>query len=182
MNLESIARFGLLSHHAAEKIPHHSVASASVQDNRVNKCIPGGGLLHSYVNTYFHARNSMMFKLMADGVRELVVIRIASSVLELPDVVVSDGNAATGTTRFFPSPGGLAHLNADRVYAESWNSADVWEKAERKRMRSAEVLVPDSVLPEYFIGCYTLNNADAAVCSGIAPFWKVEVNANVYFR
>ncbi|MGW1036844.1 DUF4433 domain-containing protein [Streptomyces antibioticus] len=181
VNLASIRDLGLLSHYAAENVPHLSVASESVQGNRKDKRIPGGGMLHSYANTYFHARNPMMFKLMIDGVRELAVIRVSCDVIDLPDVVISDGNAATGTTRFFPARQGLAQLNEDLVFADSWNHSDLWEKAERKRVRSAEVLVPERVLPEFILGCYTLTDSDAAACREISPSWKVEVNKSVYF-
>lgn len=124
----------------------------------------------------------MMFKLMADGIRNLAVMRISCDVLEIPGVVISDGNAATGTTRFYASPEGLAHLDEERVFAESWNHSDPWIKLERKRARSAEVLIPGRVLPELIKGCYTLTESDASECLSIGPSWKVEVNKNVYFR
>lgn len=182
VNLSSIVDLGLLSHDEASKVPHLSVASESVQDNRRGKRIPQGELLHSYVNTYFDARNSMMYKLMADGVRDLAVIRVSCEVLDIQGVVISDGNAATGTTRFFASPEGLANLDEERVFAESWNDVDPWIKLERKRARSAEVLIPKRVLPEFIHGCYTLSESDASKCLSVNPSWKVEVNKNVYFR
>lgn len=181
-NLESVASLGLLSHDRAAVVPHQSVASESVQSNRVGKRIPGGGLLHSYVNTYFHARNSMMFFLLANGKAPLIVFRVSHEVLDLPNVIISDGNAATGTTRFFPSPDGLNHLDSELVFAISWNHQDPFVKAERKRVRSAEVLVPDLVLPESIIGCYTLTESDATHCRGVNPSWKVEVKKSVYFQ
>jgi hypothetical protein len=151
-NLASIAEHGLLSHQRVAQLPHASVAMAEVQDRRSVRTVPGGRPLHEYVNLYFDARNAMMRLRRAP---DLVVVRLSDGVLDLDGAVVADGNAANGPTRFYPSPGGLAHLDADRVFAEWWTIGDEFERAERKRQRQAEVLVPDVVPPEYIVGCYT---------------------------
>ncbi|MEP9384228.1 DUF4433 domain-containing protein [Nocardioides sp. KR10-350] len=177
-NLASIASLGLMSHARASDVAHDSVALADVQDRRAGKRVPGGRLLHEYVNLYFDARNAMMWMRRSD---DLVVVRIAPAVLDLDGVVVSDGNAANGPTRFFPSPGGLANLDAERVYAEWWTHDDYWEQQERKRQRQAEVLVPDVVSPEHILGCYTWRSSAAQECRRLAAHWAVEVNAHVYF-
>lgn len=177
-NLASIAEHGLMSHHRVAQLPHASVAMAEVQDLRSGRTVPGGRPLHDYVNLYFDARNAMMFLRKA---RNLVVVRIAPAVLDLPDVVVTDGNAANGPTRFLPSPSGLANLDEERVYAVSWDHSDYWEKQERKRQRQAEVLVPDVVRSGYIVGCYTWHTTEAEQCRQIAPSWKIEVNTRVYF-
>lgn len=177
-NLASIAQLGLLSHTRASVVSHASVALESVQDHRAGKRVPGGRPLHEYVNLYFDARNAMMWMRRAD---DLLVIRISPLVLDLEGVVVSDGNAANGPTRFFPSPTGLAHLDAERVYAEWWTHEDYWTQRERKRQRQAEVLVPDVVAPEYILGCYTWRRPTAEICQRLVAHWEVEVNAHVYF-
>lgn len=182
-NLTSIVERGLLSHIRAASLPHKSVAMESVQDRRRGKRVPNGGLLHSYANLYFDARNPMMYRLFnQEARRDLIVIRISNAVLDLPDAVLTDGNAAAGTTRFFDSPTGLKYLDESRIYAESWNYADPFEKAERKRQRCAEMLIPEFVSPDHIVGCYTLNQEHLATCVDADPHWKVEVNRNVYFR
>ncbi len=62
-NVASILTKGILSHRLAEKVPHGSVAMQEVQDRRRNKKVPGGRMLHEYVNTYFSARNPMLYLL-----------------------------------------------------------------------------------------------------------------------
>ncbi|MFF5307475.1 DUF4433 domain-containing protein [Streptomyces sp. NPDC013161] len=181
-NLQSIGTFGILSHIEAERLDHKSVAWEVIQDLRKDKSVPGGNLLHSYANLYFDARNPMMSKLLYDGKTGLVVLRVRPEVLDLPNVVITDGNAASGPTRFLPSPQGLDYLDENRVFAEYWTHADVIEYHERKRQRCAEVLVPASVLPEYINGCYTLTESDQRWCVDSQPDWKVEVNKNVYLR
>lgn len=177
-NLPSIAKHGLLSHQRVARLPHASVAMAGVQDRRSGRTVPGGQPLHQYVNLYFDARNAMMFLRKA---RDLVVVRVAPTVLDLPGVVVTDGNAANGPTRFLPSPSGLSILDEERVFAVSWDHSDYWEKQERKRQRQAEVLVPDVVPEEYIVGCYTCHMPEAEQCRQIAPTWEIEVNRRVYF-
>lgn len=176
-NLPSIATHGLLSHSRATAVLHASIALESVQDLRAGKQVPGGRQLHDYVNLYFDARNAMM-RLRRSI--ELVVVRVRPEVLDLPNVVVSDGNAANGPTRFFASPAGLANLDAERVYAEWWTHEDYWEYQERKRQRQAEVLVPDVVGPEYITGCYTWREPEAEQCRSVVAHWNVEVNEHVF--
>lgn len=177
-NLGSIVRRGLLSHVRAAGVQHVSIAMEEVQDRRAGKRVPGGRPLHEYANLYFDARNAMMYARRTD---DLVVVRVSPSVLDVNGAVVADGNAASGPTRFFPSPAGLANLDAERVYAKWWTHEDYWEEQERKRQRQAEVLVPDVVPPEYVLGCYTWRTPAAQQCRRLVANWEVEVNARVYF-
>ncbi|GFG53483.1 hypothetical protein CQY20_22015 [Mycolicibacterium agri] len=180
-NLASIVHYGLLSHHRAAEVPHDSIADPSVQGNRVGKRVPNGRLLHDYVNLYFDARNAMMYR--RRNVRSTIaVLRVSSAVLDMPGVVLSDGNAASGATQFLPCPAGLAALNQERVYTDDWDHSDPWIKQEQKRQRCAEVLVPDRVGPEHFIGCYVCTNQVVANCATVAAELAVEVNAHVFFQ
>jgi hypothetical protein len=177
-NLASIVEHGLLSHARAAAVPHRSVAMVEVQDHRAGKMVPNGRPLHEYVNLYFDARNAMMRLRRSD---DLVVIRISPLVLDLEGIVVTDGNAANGPTRFFPSPAGLEQLDEGRVYAEWWTLGDYWEQQERKRQRQAEVLVPDVVPSAYIMGCYARREPAATECRRRVADLAVEVNAHVYF-
>jgi len=95
-NLASILERGILSHNRAARLKHRSVALEDVQDRRRAKSVLGGSALHSYANLYFHARNPMMFSLTRERSNDLVVPRVSEAVLDLPDTVVTDGNAASG--------------------------------------------------------------------------------------
>lgn len=101
-NLASIAQFGIHCHTTMVKTPHRSVANASVQDLRAGVVVPGGMRLHEYANVYFDARNPMMYVVRrVSSVREIAVVRLDSNILDLPGVVVTDGNAASSTTEFY---------------------------------------------------------------------------------
>ncbi|MBM4275970.1 MAG: DUF4433 domain-containing protein, partial [Deltaproteobacteria bacterium] len=94
-NLPSILLRGILSHNNAKKLRHISVASQTIQDRREPKVVPGGRKLHDYVNTYFHARNPMMYLILRQQDHlKLTVLRIDTDILDLPNVVITDGNAA----------------------------------------------------------------------------------------
>lgn len=111
----------------------------------------------------------------------LVVIRVAPSVLDLPDTVIADGNAARPETRFFPSPDGLAHLDPQFVYAEWFIDPDPTVAYEKRRRRMAEVLVVDRVEPKYVVGCYAYDAERSQVCAQAVASLPVEVKRHVFF-
>jgi len=180
VNLASIVEHGLLSHNRAARIPHVSIADAEVQGRRDDRHVPGGLALHDYVNLYFHARNAMMFR-RRPARDSFAVLRVSPQVLDLPGAVITDGNAAASATRFDASPKGLAGLDADRVFAQSWDHPDPWIKQERKRQRCAEVLVPHRVGPEYLLGGYVSAEGGIIACNRLTPALTMEVNSYIYF-
>ncbi|MCX7626577.1 MAG: DUF4433 domain-containing protein [Candidatus Sumerlaeaceae bacterium] len=152
-NVASILQHGLLSHNRAKKVLHRSVAMPEIQEKRARKIVPGAKPLHDYVNLYFHARNPMLYKRQAEH-QALCVLRISPAVLDLPRVVITDGNAASNYTRFRTVAEGLQHLNRDDVFAEWWTDTNAIEAFRKKSAKCAEVLVPDSIPPRYIIGAY----------------------------
>ncbi len=123
----------------------------------------------------------MMYTLLKNEIGPLAVVRVNPAVLDLPGSVVTDGNAASDDTVFFPSPRGLARLDENKVYAESWDDQDYWTKVELKRLRCAELLVPDRVEPRFVLGCYVDHRNRRSECSSQSPGVSVEVNAHVFF-
>jgi hypothetical protein len=180
-NLLSIVTHGILSHSRAARVPHVSVAADPVQDRRAQRRVPRGRPLHEYANLYFDARNAMMY-MRRDSTVPLTVVRLHSAVLDLPSSVITDGNAASSCTIFLPSPDGLARLDEERIYAESWDDPDPWRKFERKRARCAELLVPDRVEPRFILGCYVDHQNRRQECLMQSPGLPVEVNAHVFFK
>jgi hypothetical protein len=152
-NLPSVMRHGILSHQRAAAVQHVSVASEEVQARRAAKVVPNGRPLHQYANLYIDARNPMMY-VLKDRHLDLCVVRVAPEVLDLDGVVIADGNAAGWMTRFGPSPRGLTAIDRDKVRAEWWNTS-----YEAKRVRCAEVLVPDVVPPRLLKGVYVSSEA-----------------------
>jgi hypothetical protein len=185
-NLASILRRGVLSHNRAARLQHRSVASAEVQDRRRGKSVPGGYSLHSYANLYFHARNPMMNRLIYDGHDDLIVVRLSGDALDIPDTVVTDGNAASGSTRFYPSPDGLARLDSKLIFARYWtvrlDDNTYWPDSEKKRARNAEVLVPNVVASTYIEGCYVDTRRKRSQCEECEGLPEATVCREIFFQ
>lgn len=148
-NIPSILEHGIVSNLRAARFDHSSVAMAVIQQRRDHVRIPGARRLHDYVNLYVCARNPMMYKLvMTSGSSRIAVLGVSATVLDMSDVVIADGNAASGYTRFAPSPDGLKLIDHALVHGDWSGYQDEREKWEHKRVKCAEVLVPDHVPPD----------------------------------
>jgi len=168
-NVPSVLTLGILSHHEAARLKAVSVADPLVQKRRQNKQLPNAGLLHSYANLYFHARNPMMCALQGRRAA-LTVLRIDRTVLDLPGVIISDGNASSDYTRFYPSPAGLAFLSHELTFTRDWRAPnDLIRYYVQKRTRCAEVLVPKQVEPRYILGAYVCSAAAQTALAALAP-------------
>jgi hypothetical protein len=153
-----------------------SIANPEVQVRRAAKLIPGGRRLHSYANLYFDARNSMM-SVLRDLNDSLAILRVSHQIVDLPDVVVSDRNAAADDVIFRPAVTGIAALNEEEVYAEWWNTG-----RDARQKRCAEVLVPTRVAPEYIQGAYVRSEPCRAELAKLCPpGFDIVVDSHRYF-
>jgi hypothetical protein len=181
-NILSICRHGVLCHKLSQKHTHASVAMPEIQERRENKIVPGGKRLHEYANLYFHARNPMLFK-RKDQHDQLCVLQIDQRVLDLPEVVITNQNAASGYARFFPSPKGLAQLDYDLVFAENWKHPDDFIREwQHKSIKCAEVLVPGQIATTYIQGGYVSNSTTKATLDQqlLAEGFHLQVSVNAY--
>ncbi|MFH1614035.1 MAG: DUF4433 domain-containing protein [Planctomycetota bacterium] len=156
-NVVSILQHGILSHELSKKLSHESIAMEDVQSRRKNKQIPGAGKLHEYANLYFDAHNPMLSKRRGQN-NQICILCVNPSVLDLPGVIISDRNAASGWARFYTVSAGLAALDKDKIYARYWiNANNQYEAWENKSLKCAEVLIPYRVEPKYVIGAHVAN-------------------------
>ena len=144
--------YGILSHNRAKRVGHDSVAMSEIQERRKDKQIPGARHLHDYVNLYFDAHNPMLSKLRSKN-NEICVLQINPTVLDIPEVIIADQNAAANWVRFFPVTDGLTALDRERVFARYWlHQEDMIDEWRHKAEKCAEVLVPTAfhriLLPE----------------------------------
>lgn len=158
-----------------------SVALPGVQERRESKVIPGAKPLHEYVNLYICARNPMMY-LRRSQHEALCVLQIGPAVLTLPGVVIADGNAASGPTAFWASPSGLAKVNKDTVFAEWWTDPDQFVLWENRRVKCAEVLVPDELDARFIGGAYVSCAAAENALKTVAPEIAITVDPHTFFR
>ncbi|MDW8309796.1 MAG: DUF4433 domain-containing protein [Verrucomicrobiales bacterium] len=180
-NVASILKHGLLSHNRAKRVLHRSVAMPEIQEKRARRVVPGAKPLHDYVNLYFHARNPMLYKRQAEH-QTLCVLRISAAVLDWPGVVITDGNAASQYTAFWPSPAGLEHLGREDVFAEWWTDDDPIEKWRKTRAKCAEVLVPNQIPAHHIVGAYVSCEAARAALSNIGFRLPIAIDRHLFFQ
>ena len=189
-NIPSIFKHSLLSHNRikALAIPHKSIADDEVKKLRAKKVIPGGkGKLHDYVNLYFNPRNAMMFK-RKDSHSQNCVLGINAAILDEPNVIITDGNAAANDVYvgFFSPLLGLQHLDKKMVFARSWWSQNHYEMCRRRSAVCAEVLVRDQ-LPVSNITCvYVSCEESSDKIKSILVTNKIElpvmINGKMFFQ
>nr|VFJ91351.1 MAG: protein of unknown function (DUF4433) [Candidatus Kentron sp. LFY] len=154
---------------------------ADVQDRRNKIQVPGGVRLHQYANLYFDARNPMMYKRLAQ-VEVLCVLCVSTDVLNLPGVVITDQNAASDYVRFYP-PRFSTFLDFDWICADDWHHPDDSIAYYRhKSIKCAEVLVPNTVPPNFIRKAYVASDAarTALLATGFPK--PVEVMPKLFFR
>jgi len=184
-NLPSMLKLGIVSHKRSKRLRCKSIADSEIQKRR-EKQVPGTDKeLHHYANLHFNPRNPMMFK-RKDLHEEICVLGVNDAVLDLPQVIITDGNASSGYARFYESPGGLGHLDPELVYARDWTHEDQLEAWRRKRSICAEVLVPDVIHARFvnriYVSCDASLDKLTQLLQGHPLSEKVSINADLFFR
>lgn len=163
-NLQSIFEKGLLSHNAARNITKQDISLATVQGRRDWLEPIYHRPIHDYVPLYFNASNPMLF-CRKDIQESICILKISKDVMTKEGVLFTDGNAAVHTTStyehattFYSDLKDLDKLNWECIYDLYWNDYD-----DGKRIRCAEVLVPDQIETMYIKSIYvyphTMNNS-----------------------
>lgn len=180
-NVDSILRRGILSHRRAQRFAPQSIAKAEVQDRRARVTVPGGRPLHEYVNLYVCARDPMLF-VRKDRHRTICVLRIATTVLDMPGVIITDQNAASDHARFEPAPNGLDVVDRGLTFAEYWTHREEpiaeWR---HKSKKCAEVLVLNVVPAPLVVGAYVSGPAGLAALRALQPPWEPVVDPHLFF-
>ena len=181
-NIPSILQHGILCHNLAKDLKPASIAAEEIQDRRRRKRVPQGKLLHDCANLYINPRNPMMFRRRALH-ESICVLKIDPCAIDIPDVVVSDQNAASDWARFAAAPEGLSIVDFERTSATDWtmheDQRDVWR---HKAQMCAEVLVPKRIAPNYIVGAYVscLKANIALTSTGFAA--AIELRPSIFFR
>ena len=187
-NIGSIISEGILCHQKAQKVGHVSVAMQGVQDRRSEKTVPGGLPLHNYVNLYINARNPMLYRVLDPNSFfntnrvQVCILRIDANVLDLPNVVVSDMNAAVNLAGFYAVDKGLLKIDKELVFAQSWDDPDYYVKQEHKQKMCAEVLVPNKIEPGNIRGAYVSCLEDKEVIESTGVGFPITVKPYMFFK
>lgn len=157
-NIPSILERGILSHQLvrAEGVLYTAIYDEEIISTRREKTTPDGKSLWSYANFYFQPRNPMLFRVTCEkSIDDIAIIALRADVLSQEGVLVTDGNAASGPSKFFPSSQLRDVLSqiGDELDRKYWTEEDG-----SKRKIMAEVLVPDKVAPEFIESIYVANH------------------------
>ena len=155
-NVPSILEHGILSHAEIERRRMNYVRlydHASVS-KRQSRTVPDGRSLWKFANLYFQPRNPMLYRVLRENAgqeRDVVVLGVKKEVLDLPDVFITTGNAASAKSEIWTHDESLQRLQdiLHEVNVEFWA-----EKRGTKHRIMAEVLVPERVPPEYITTIY----------------------------
>lgn len=98
--------------------------------------------------------------------------------LDLPNVIVTDRNAATDLVRFRRVAEGLARLDSQRLFAQYWTHPDdLYDQSNHKAEKCAEVLVPDRVEVQSILGAYVANQIALAAFQALGTGLPVQIHA-----
>jgi hypothetical protein len=180
-NVPSVLDHGILSYERVAKLPHHSVAMQPVQDKRDKKTVPGGLKLHQYANLYFHARNPMLQKRIAEA-GDLCVLRVSLDVLALPGAVITDQNAASDYVRFY-APSQWPLLEWDAIFAMDWrHPGDLIAYWRHKSRKCAEALIPHRIEPGFITGAYVVDATAGERVAALGCTLPTTVHPVLFFR
>jgi ssDNA thymidine ADP-ribosyltransferase, DarT len=181
-NVRSIVERGLLSHNRVSPIPHRDISMQDIQDTRAKKRVPGGLLLHDYVNLYLNGRNKMMAKCRPVHDR-ICLLRLRSEALDISGAVIADQNASSKYALFMASPAGLRKLDREEVFVRSWKFPD--DKIREWRLGSrvcAELLIPHQLSPDYIFGAFVHDGATQAIFQATGLTIPCVISPDVFLR
>lgn len=94
-----------------------------------------------------------------------------------------DCNASSDYARFYPSPSGLAYVDRELVFSESWkHPEDQIREWKHKSAKCAEVMVPDRVNTRYIMGAYVSCLEAKNIVESLAKPLDVLINSYMFFR
>ena len=158
-NFESILQAGELRSYNLmnQGVPAYTnISNEDVQSGRANIVVPPTGKpLHDYVPLYFGNRTPMVA--VNKNVNEKIIfLRFSLNILALGDIVITDGNARSGSTVFKS----YTQLNdLDILKPSSINTVYYAHDPEIKRQKQAELLIPDRLSITHLLDiiCFSQN-------------------------
>lgn len=164
-NFTSILMRGVLSHDKVIKfgLKHRDISYMDIQTRRQNKNTPSGLSIHNYVPLYFATQTPMQYVITHSSEtkgrdvivaqKDLIFIDIkADSILRVPKIFFTDGNAATHGTVFYKDLNDLDKLDWETITCPGdYDSiGSLCYDSEWKRKRASELLIPDRIPKRLF--------------------------------
>lgn len=188
-NLRGILEKGFF---CLKKIKKHAlnftdISDSGVQKIREHKIVqPTKKLsLHDYVPLFFTTMTPML-SARRNIQEDIAHLHLSKNVLLLPEIVFTDGNAASASTKFYTSLNDLEKLDWKLLRAESWRDKDPIKHKENGRKRSAEVLVPYHLPVSYIMSISVHDNKALKrveeITDELGVHLKIKINPDLYFN
>tara|TARA_B100000676_G_C17944725_1_gene768537 strand:+ start:201 stop:773 length:573 start_codon:yes stop_codon:yes gene_type:complete len=136
-NLQRIADLGLISytHIQEQRIEYKDISNKSVKQRR-SKIEPiYKRKLHDYVPTYFNPKNPFQYAQEVKEWDQLAILEVSKEIFSSHEFIFTDGNAASGNTRFFNDISLLTELPWETLNSRYWA-----DKIDGRRQMCAECL------------------------------------------
>ncbi len=165
-NLESILENGILSRDMchALRISPSDISDGRVQSRRHE--------FHGCVPLFFADNTPMLWVVMKKLGDKIALLEVDKAVLRTPGAMFSDGNLASCVTNLYENEAALANLDWHIIYNRRGAYSPEW-----KRVRSAEVLVPDEVGPEHILAIHVASPAARRVA--LVAALKLEISVDI---
>ena len=160
-NVASIAKMGILSHQRIidEGIQFTPIYDKEIVSNRQHIKTPEGKSLWNYANVFFQPRNPMLYRVVVEKSNNaIVVIGLLPTILNRPDIFITNGNAAHSKSEIIPiGQGRKKLLQIVKATDKEW-----WAQEDgSKREIMAECLVPNGIQPIFIDAIYVANQPTA---------------------
>lgn len=123
----------------------------------------------------------MMYK-RQEMAQSLCVLAISSVILDFEGTVVSDGNAASDYSRFYAPEEGMERLEFARIYDKSWTDKDFNKQKIKKRIKCAEILVPNKIAYDYVMGAIVVDEHAKQELQSSGFQKEIVIAPKVFFR
>ncbi|MHA1205813.1 MAG: DUF4433 domain-containing protein [Candidatus Heimdallarchaeaceae archaeon] len=147
-NLESILANGIFSRNRCiqNNINFKDISNREVQYSRE--------YYHSYVPLFFADNTPMLYTVIEEYKENVVLLELENEIMLLDGVKISDGNVASTKTKIFSEIFCLNKLDWEIIDNRSPAFSPKW-----KRIRSAEILVPDYINPLFIKAIHVQDEA-----------------------
>ncbi|MFC1496751.1 DarT ssDNA thymidine ADP-ribosyltransferase family protein, partial [Candidatus Margulisiibacteriota bacterium] len=116
----------------------------------------------------------------------ICVIGIRQSILNQPNIIVTDMNASSDYVGFFEADEGIKRLDENLVYTQDWRDDDHFEMCRKRSAACAEVLIPDSLpasnIEKIYVSCQAVCDKIKADISSIGFEIPVIINPKMFFQ
>ncbi|WP_232060076.1 DUF4433 domain-containing protein [Athalassotoga saccharophila] len=145
-NVSLIVKHGLLSRNLMNKakIRFNDISDQGIQQRRESK------RLHDYASTYLNPRNAMLYRILKEGKKVVIIEFDTDFVMEKrpEDVFISNLNAAKNNAgiEMLSNVRIKEFLDMDKVFARSWHDST---DDEIKGVMQSEILVRNIIEPKW---------------------------------